>query len=123
MNSPSVRRHPFASATMLISVCLLAFAGVESAINTRSRNVVISTIAFESDTAPACGGDIIPGDKAAAVSPDLFKQGIKCGVMIWIGSEQYQVRHTLPKSLSNRVAIYSTTPGKTKQRISIQWRA
>lgn len=122
LNSPSVRRHPFASATMLISVCLLAFAGVESAINTRSRTVIVTAYTSspaETDSTPylpACGGELVPGDRAVAVSRDLEKQGIKCGMSIWIDGVAYQID------------IYAGDDKQAakafgKRRLTVKWRA
>lgn len=134
VRNPKVRRHPVASGIVLLSLCVMAFATVDSLINTRSRTVIVTAYTSspnETDSTPylpACGGELVPGDKAVAVSRDLEKHGIKCGMSIWINGVAYQVRDRMHKRWTNRIDIYAgddkhAAKAFGKRRLSIKWRA
>lgn len=133
VRNPKVRRHPVASSIVLLSLCVMAFATFDHLINTRRAVVVVTAYTSslaETDSTPyipACGGELVPGDKAVAVSRDLEKWGMKCGATVWINDTAYQVRDRMHKRWKNRIDIYTgddkhAAKAFGKRRLAIKWR-
>ncbi|MEB4590119.1 hypothetical protein VSS37_03920 [Candidatus Thiothrix sp. Deng01] len=126
-------RHPIASITVLLCIGTGITACIDHSLNTSSRTVVAT--AYTSDPeqtdgtpfVPACGGELVPGDRAIAISRDLKKHGLTCGASVIINGDEWTVRDVMNKRYSNRIDLYMGVDEQAarqfgKRRVEIQWR-
>ena len=103
-----------AKTLMTFCIGIGAFVFVDQAINSLSHKVSVTATAYTSHPnqtdstpfEPACGGDLRDGQRAIAVSRDLMRNGLKCGVRVSVNGEKFVVRDVMNKRFSNRIDIY-----------------
>lgn len=127
------QRNDPAKVLLTILVGIGAAAFLEQAVNTTTRTVTATAYTShrnQTDSTPfkpACGGDLRDGQRAIAVSRDLMRNGLKCGVKVTVNGTEFVVRDTMNKRFTKRIDIYHGTDRKAAQRfgkrsVNIQWR-
>jgi 3D (Asp-Asp-Asp) domain-containing protein len=126
-------KHPIATTIMFAGIALSIVACVDDTLHTNKRTVTATAYTSHQNQTdstpfePACGGDLRDGRRAIAVSTDLFRHGLKCGVKVRINGNEYVVRDRMNNRFSNRIDLYAGLDSHAarqfgKRAVEIEWR-
>jgi 3D (Asp-Asp-Asp) domain-containing protein len=126
-------KHPIATTIMFSGIALGIVACTDDMMHINKRTVTATAYtshANQTDSTPfipACGGDLRDGRRAIAVSADLFRHSLKCGVQVRINGDTWTVRDRMNNRFINRIDLYAGMDLHAarkfgKRAVKIEWR-